>query len=325
MGDMTAPEVAAIAGRIRASVATVISGKPEAIDAAVCALLAGGHMLIEDVPGVGKTTLARALARSIDARATRIQFTSDMLPTDVTGVSVFDRSTQEFRFHPGPVFTHVLIGDEVNRATPKTQSALLEAMGERQVSIDGSTLPLPDPFMVVATQNPQDMEGTFPLPEAQRDRFMIRLSLGYPEPRAELAMLRARSTAAGASDPLDAVAPVASVDDILRARACVAGIAMADGVAGYLVSLIGATRAHPGIALGASPRATLHLAAMARARAGVLGRSFVSPDDIAALAGVVLPHRLVPRGRHASSLDALAAAAETVSEILGRLPVPGLA
>jgi len=313
-------DVEALAGRIRAAVGGVISGKSEAVDAAVCTLLAGGHLLIEDVPGVGKTTLALALARSIDATAVRIQFTSDMLPTDVTGVSVFDPSTREFRFHPGPVFTHVLIGDEVNRATPKTQSALLEAMGERQVTVDGRTLVLPEPFLVVATQNPQDMEGTFPLPEAQRDRFMVRLSLGYPDPAGELAMLRARSTL----NPLDAVVPVATVEEVAQAQTDVAAVDLSDDVAKYLVSLISATRVHPGIRLGASPRATLHLAAMARARAATRGRDFVSPDDVAALAGIVLPHRLVPRSRQATSLDALDASARIVEEILGYLPVPGL-
>ncbi len=313
-------DVAALAERIREAVNRVISGRPDAVDAAVCTLLAGGHLLLEDVPGVGKTTLAQALARSIDTRATRVQFTSDMLPTDVTGVSVFDPSTREFRFHPGPVFTHVLIGDEVNRATPKTQSALLEAMGEHQVSVDGQTLPLPAPFLVVATQNPQDMEGTFPLPEAQRDRFMARLSLGYPAPPDELAMLRAR----GGADPLDAVVPVATVEEVIAAQAAVAATRVSDAVARYIVSLIGATRVHPGIALGASPRATLHLAAMARARAATRGRDYVSPDDVAALAAIVLPHRLVARGRHASSLDALGAAAGVIEEILGYLPVPGL-
>ncbi len=313
-------DVEALAGRIRASVSGVISGKTEAVDAAVSTLLAGGHLLIEDVPGVGKTTLAQALARSIDATAVRIQFTSDMLPTDVTGVSVFDPSTREFRFHPGPVFTHVLIGDEVNRATPKTQSALLEAMGERHVTVDGRTLALPEPFLVVATQNPQDMEGTFPLPEAQRDRFMVRLSLGYPAASGELAMLRARSTV----NPLDAVVPVATVEEVAQAQADVAAVHLSDGVAEYLVSLISATRVHPGLRLGASPRATLHLAAMARARAATRGRDFVSPDDVAALAGIVLPHRLVPRGRQATSLDALDASARIVEEILGNLAVPGL-
>ncbi len=313
-------DVEALAGRIRASVSGVISGKTEAVDAAVSTLLAGGHLLIEDVPGVGKTTLAQALARSIDATAVRIQFTSDMLPTDVTGVSVFDPATREFRFHPGPVFTHVLIGDEVNRATPKTQSALLEAMGERHVTVDGRTLALPEPFLVVATQNPQDMEGTFPLPEAQRDRFMVRLSLGYPAASGELAMLRARSTV----NPLDAVVPVATVEEVAQAQADVAAVHLSDGVAEYLVSLISATRVHPGLRLGASPRATLHLAAMARARAATRGRDFVSPDDVAALAGIVLPHRLVPRGRQATSLDALDASARIVEEILGNLAVPGL-
>ena len=315
-----APEVRDLARRITDSITSVISGKDQAVEAAVCTLLAGGHILIEDVPGVGKTTLAAALARSVDAKATRVQFTSDMLPTDVTGVSVFDQATREFRLHPGPVFTNVLIGDEVNRATPKTQSALLEAMGERHVTVDGQTLPLPDPFIVVATQNPQDMEGTFPLPEAQRDRFMVRLSLGYPEAQAELAMVGARE----GRDPIDAVTPVATVDQVVAARRAVSTLRLSDEVARYLVSVVAATRVHPGIDLGASPRATLHLAAMARAHAAIDGRTFVSPDDVATLAGIVLPHRLVPRGRHASAVAAMSASAAVVAEILTYIPVPGL-
>lgn len=313
-------DVRDLAARVVASVEGVVVGKHDAVTAAVLTLLAGGHLLVEDVPGTGKTTLAQALARALGVRARRIQFTSDMLPTDVTGVSVFDQTTQAFRFHPGPVFSHVVIGDEVNRATPKTQSALLEAMGEGHVSVDGSTMALPDPFIVLATQNPQDMEGTFPLPEAQRDRFMTRLSLGYPDASAEIAMLRAR----GGRDPLDEIRPATDVTRVVRARAQVAAVHLSDEVAAYLVSLSEATRAHPDVEIGASPRATLHLAAMARARAAVAGRSFVSPDDIAALADLVLPHRLVLRGHHASASDALTGARTVVSDALRRLPVPGL-
>lgn len=309
-----------LAGRVREAVGSVITGKSEAVAAAVCTLLAGGHLLIEDVPGVGKTTLAMALARSVDADATRIQFTSDMLPTDVTGVSVFDQTSKEFRFHPGPVFTNVVIGDEVNRATPKTQSALLEAMGEHHVTVDGHTLSLPEPFVVVATQNPQDMEGTYPLPEAQRDRFMTRISLGYPDPAAELAMLGARRGV----DPIDALAPVTDLAHVLLARRVVAGVHLSDDVSRYLISIVSATRTHPGLALGASPRSTLHLAAMARARAAIFGRDFVSPDDIARMAGIVLTHRLVTRGRHATASESLAAAGAVVAEILEHVPVPGL-
>lgn len=317
-GDVTA--VRDLSSRLTRSVSAVISGKPEAVGAAVCTLLAGGHLLVEDVPGVGKTTLVAALARSIDARVTRIQFTSDMLPTDVTGVSVFDAATQEFRFHPGPVFANVVIGDEVNRATPKTQSALLEAMGERQVTVDGSTLPLPAPFMVAATQNPQDMEGTFPLPEAQRDRFMARISVGYPDAGAELAMLDDRRD----GDPLTRVRAVTTPEGVLAAQAAVTGVHLSDEVARYLVALVGATRSHPGLLMGASPRATLHLARMSRSRAAMQGRSFVSPDDVARLAGIVLPHRLVPRGRHATATKSLAAATRIVSEVVASLQVPGL-
>lgn len=313
-------DVQDLASRVVATVERVVVGKHEAVTAAVLTLLAGGHLLVEDVPGTGKTTLAQALARAIGVSARRIQFTSDMLPTDVTGVSVFDQTTQEFRFHPGPVFSHVVIGDEVNRATPKTQSALLEAMGEGHVTVDGSTMALPDPFVVLATQNPQDMEGTFPLPEAQRDRFMTRLSLGYPDASAEIAMLRAR----GGRDPLDEVHPATDVTRVVAARTLVAAVRLSDEVAAYVVALSEATRTHPDVQIGASPRATLHLAAMARARAAVAGRSFVSPDDVAALAGLVLPHRLVLRGRHASASDSLDAARTVVSDALRRLPVPGL-
>lgn len=308
----------ALAQRIARSISSVVTGKSEATESAILTLLAGGHLLIEDVPGVGKTTLASVLARTISADSHRIQFTSDMLPTDVSGLSIFDQDAHAFTFHPGPIFTNIVIADEVNRATPRTQSALLEAMAERSVSVDGTTHPLPELFMVVATQNPQDMAGTFPLPEAQRDRFMTQISIGYPDAAAERAMLAKR----GASDPLDAVTPVATVADVLRARHEVAGLHLAEPVQEYLVAVVASTRRHSGIALGGSPRATLHLSRMARARAAIRGRDFVAPDDVAALASIVLPHRLVPRGRYESVAASMSAATEIVAEIVARTPVP---
>ena len=303
---------------LRSRIGTVVVGKPEAVDAAVATFLAGGHLLIEDVPGVGKTTLALSLARCLDLTASRIQFTADLMPTDVTGLSVYDQAAREFRFHPGPVFAGVVIADEINRATPRTQSALLEAMGEGRVSVEGRTLELPDPFMVVATQNPLDMEGTFRLPEAQRDRFMTRLTIGYPEPDAESAMLLARS----ATDPTDALVPVATADDAVRARRAVAGLHVAPAVAAYVVALVAATRADPDLVLGASPRAGLHLLAMARAGAAMAGRDYVSPDDVALAAPGVLTHRLVPAGRQASAAEAAAVAARVLADRIASVAVP---
>ena len=303
---------------LRSRIGTVVVGKPEAVDAAVATFLAGGHLLIEDVPGVGKTTLALSLARCLDLTASRIQFTADLMPTDVTGLSVYDQAAREFRFHPGPVFAGVVIADEINRATPRTQSALLEAMGEGRVSVEGRTLELPDPFMVVATQNPLDMEGTFRLPEAQRDRFMTRLAIGYPEPDAESAMLLARS----ATDPTDALVPVATADDAVRARRAVAGLHVAPAVAAYVVALVAATRADPDLVLGATPRAGLHLLAMARAGAAMAGRDYVSPDDVALAAPGVLTHRLVPAGRQASAVEAAAVAARVLADRIASVAVP---
>ncbi|MDO4260239.1 MAG: MoxR family ATPase [Actinomycetaceae bacterium] len=315
---MTTFDVAGLARRLHDAVSSVVVGKEEAVSTAICVLLAGGHLLVEDVPGVGKTSLALSMARASGATSRRIQFTSDMLPTDVTGVSVFDQSERAFRFHPGPVFSHIVLADEVNRATPKTQSALLEAMGEGRVSVDGHTMTLPDPFMVVATQNPVDMEGTFHLPEAQRDRFMARLSLGYPDQEAEVAMVAARAGA----NPLDALTPVASPADLVAARRAVASLYMADGVTRYLVALTAATRHHRGLSLGASPRATLHLGAMARARAAFEGRGHVNPDDVARSAHAVLTHRLVPNGRFASAAQVRESASATLSTIIRSVPVP---
>ncbi len=304
--------------RLAMSLAQVMHGKADAIEATLTTVLAGGHILLEDVPGVGKTTLASTLAKSVDAQMRRVQFTSDMLPTDVTGLSIYDQDTHRFRFHRGPIFANIVICDEVNRATPRTQSALLEAMGEQAVTVDGHTYPLPDLFTVVATQNPHDMEGTFPLPEAQRDRFMTRISLGYPSGKAEVAMLTSR----GATDPADQVVPVATVDEIVAAQTFVAGLRLPEEVARYLVNIVAATRAHPGISLGGSPRASLHLARMARSRAAIRGRNFVTPDDAATMAAIVLPHRLAPKGRFGSVGESYRAATEIVSEIVARTPAP---
>ena len=301
------------------SIESVVVGKREAVETTVATFLAGGHLLVEDVPGVGKTTLALALARCLELTASRIQFTADLLPADVTGVSVYDQSTRTFRFHPGPIFAGVVVADEINRATARTQSALLEAMGEGHVSVEGDTRPLPDPFMVVATQNPLDMEGTYRLPEAQRDRFMTRLTMGYPEPEEEAAMLLAR----GGADPLDALRPVATQDEALRARRTVAGLHVDPAVARYAVELVAATRRDPALLLGASPRAGLQLLAHARARAAMDGRGFVSPDDVARAAPAVLTHRLIPAERHVSPARTHEAAAQALARVVSATAVPG--
>ncbi len=275
------------------AVSTVVDGKTDAIRTALTVMLAEGHLLVEDVPGVGKTVLAKALAASVGGSVNRIQFTSDMLPSDVTGVNVFDQSSGTFRFSPGPVFANVVIGDEINRTSPKTQSALLEAMAESQVTVDGVTRGLESPFMIVATQNPIDMEGTYPLPEAQRDRFTARIAMGYPSLDAERRMLADR----GDRDPLSVLRPIVDVATLRGMIATVRGVHVSPDVEAYIVAVVRATRHHPDLVLGASPRATLHLAQASRAHAALLGRPFVTPDDVAALAPIVLAHRLVPVAR----------------------------
>lgn len=279
----------AVAARLRNNIASVIAGKAEVVETVLLALFAEGHLLLEDVPGVGKTQLAKALARSINASVGRIQFTPDLLPSDLTGVSVYRPATGDFEFHPGGVFANVVIGDEINRASPKTQSALLECLEERHVTVDGTTYPMASPFVVIATQNPIEMEGTFPLPEAQRDRFMARISIGYPSIEAESEMLANHHNA----DPLNALRPVASVTEIRDAIAAVSAVHLSAPVRSYAVALTSQTRTHPEVTLGASPRATLHLARAAKAHAALSGRDFVIPDDIGAVAPIVLPHRLV--------------------------------
>ncbi|HEY5031873.1 MAG TPA: AAA family ATPase, partial [Actinomycetes bacterium] len=272
------------AARIRGAVETVIEGKPDVVRLALTVLLAEGHLLIEDVPGVGKTMLAKSLARSLDCSVRRIQFTPDLLPSDVTGVSVYNQESREFEFKPGAIFANVVLGDEINRASPKTQSALLECMEERQVTVDGTTYELAAPFMVVATQNPIEMEGTYPLPEAQRDRFMARVSMGYPDPDAELAMIDSHSAGA----PLEDLQPVADAQEIAGLIDVVKRVHLAASVRRYAIALVTATRTSPDLRLGASPRATLHLLRAARAAAALDDRDYVLPDDVQRLAVPVL-------------------------------------
>lgn len=308
------------AERILERVETVIDGKPEAARLALIALLAEGHVLIEDVPGVGKTALARALAASVDCTVGRIQFTPDLLPADITGVSIYDAGRGEFEFKPGAVFAHIVIADEINRASPKTQSALLEAMAERQVTSDGHTHELPHPFTVIATQNPLDMEGTYVLPEAQRDRFMLRISMGYPDADAEMKMLRQRDT----TNPLDSITSVISRAELEQLISWAQHVFVSPLIEAYTVALIRATREHPDLKLGASPRATLQLVRAAKARAALDGRDFVLPDDIAALAIPVLAHRLIPARRGTGEHDVHTGTAvdEILRDILRATQVP---
>jgi MoxR-like ATPase len=300
---------------IQTSVGRVIVGKTRTVELMLVALLCEGHVLIEDVPGIGKTTLAKALARSLDLRFQRIQFTPDILPSDVTGASVFNQKLTEFEYRPGPIMTQVLLADEINRAGPRTQSALLEAMQERQVTVDGVTRPLPRPFMVIATQNPIELEGTFPLPEAQIDRFLLRVALGYPEEDEERAILRRfRET-----DPLEELASVASGAVILELQRIVRSVYVHDSVEGYILRLTRATRRTSDLRLGVSPRGTMALYRAGQALAVIRGRGYVTPDDVKYLAPSTLAHRLIPSSRTRLRGQT---AEQILSDLIARLAVP---
>jgi MoxR-like ATPase len=308
-------DVAAEGARIAANIGRVVQGKDDVVRLALVVLLAEGHLLIEDVPGVGKTTLAKALAASVDATVRRIQFTPDLLPSDVTGVAIYDQESREFEFKPGAIFANVVVADEINRASPKTQSALLECMEERQVTVDGISYELARPFLVMATQNPLEMEGTYPLPEAQRDRFTARVSMGYPDTPSELAMLDDRGT----TDPLTTLAPVADAATVRDLVEAVGRLHVSDAVRRYVVALVEASRRSPDLRLGASPRAGLQLLRAARAAAALTGRDHVLPDDVQALAGPVLSHRLLLT---ADATLTRRSTEQIVAELLSSVPVP---
>lgn len=317
---LTLDEFRGLTGAILQNLESVIDGKTEAATLALIVLIAEGHLLVEDVPGVGKTTLAKALATSVGCSVSRIQFTPDLLPSDVTGVSIYNQSDHAFEFKRGAVFANIVIADEINRASPKTQSALLECMEEGQVSVDGTTHPLDPPFIVVATQNPIEMEGTYALPEAQRDRFMARLSMGYPDASAEISMLHHRELAS----PLDRLTAVVDKPQLAAMIATARSIYVSRAVESYVVAIVQATRSHPEFRLGASPRGTLHLVRAAKVLAAIKGREFVVPDDINDLVVPVLAHRIVATRRAASDTKGGAgtAIATALRAIVASTPVP---
>jgi MoxR-like ATPase len=300
--------------RVAANVERVIVGKHREVRLALVALLCQGHLLIEDVPGTGKTMLARALAKSLDCTFRRIQFTPDLLPTDVTGLSIYNQKTQEFEFRAGPVVSQVVLADEINRATPKTQSALLEAMEERHMTVDGTTRPLPQPFMVIATQNPIEYEGTFPLPEAQLDRFMLRLRMGYPEPMDEMLILDEQKRA----HPVESLEPVADASAVLEMQRAIREVYVDPAISDYIVRLVSATRTHPDVYLGASPRGSLALYRASQAFAALTGRDYVIPDDVKALAEPALAHRVILKT--AASIRGVESRS-VVSEMLMSVPI----
>ena len=309
-------QVQTIVEKITDNVEKVIKGKRDVIELTVLTLLCDGHLLIEDVPGVGKTMLARSIARSTGCTFRRIQFTPDMLPTDITGVSVFNQKTREFEFRPGPIMAQIVLTDEINRATPKTQSALLEAMEERQVTVDGVTYPMPKPFLVLATQNPIEYEGTFPLPEAQVDRFMMRISIGYPKPEDEMDILDSQRL----RHPIEDLDQATDVEEFVAAQEAIKQVHVDDLIKEYIIAVVNATRKHPDVYLGSSPRGSLALYKTGRARAAMEGRDYVIPDDIKALALPALAHRLIvsPSAR-IKNVDPRA----VVEEVINSVPVPG--
>jgi len=300
------------------AVETVIKGKPESIRHALVAIIAGGHLLIEDVPGIGKTTLANAFARSFDLVFQRIQFTSDLLPSDVTGLSVFNQKTSEFEWKPGPIFSNLVLADEINRATPKTQSALLEAMAEMQVTVEGVTRPLPEPFIVIATQNPSEHHGTFPLPESQLDRFLLRLNIGYPTPSEEREILLDRVE----RDPLNRVSAVMTANELVELQRNVGQVRVDDALVDYLLKIVEATRKHESLELGVSPRGSLALFRAAQANAVIEGRSFCIPDDIKHLAIPCFAHRILVGTRIAAGTARIREAERILMSILDSIEVP---
>ena len=319
--ETTAALTTAAAGRVerlQAAIESVIKGKPEAVRLSIVTLIAGGHLLVEDVPGVGKTTLAQALARALDCSFQRIQFTSDLLPSDVIGLSVYNQHSGVFEWKPGPVFASVVLADEINRTTPKTQSALLEAMAERHVTVEGATHPLPEPFIVIATQNPIEHHGTYPLPESQLDRFMLRLRIGYPDAEDEKQIIRDREH----TEPLENLRPVMTGEDIVELQQAVADVAVDEALVDYLMRIVTATRDSEMLDLGVSPRATLALFRAAQALALTEERSYCVPDDIKRLVLPVFAHRLVVSSRFSSSLRRSEEAEAVLREIMKTVSVP---
>ena len=311
---MKATEIKALADALRANIAKVVVGKEDVVDKVLAALLAGGHVLLEDVPGTGKTLLSRALAASMDGRFSRIQFTPDLLPADVTGMAVFSPKSENFTFKPGPIFANIVLADEINRATPRAQSAMLECMEEKQVSSDGTTYPLPAPFFVIATQNPVETQGTFPLPEAQLDRFMVQLSMGYPTREEQTAILQRFMQ----ESPQESLWPVANAEQIAQAQKAVRSVRVAPELLDYIGALCEKTRALDDALLGASPRAALALMRVSQSLAAIRGRDYVTPEDIKTMAEPVLAHRLILR----TAYGRRGRAAEAVGEVLASVPVP---
>jgi len=301
------------------SVETVFHGKTEVVRFALAALLARGHILFEDIPGVGKTTLARALAAALGLSFRRIQFTSDLLPSDILGIALYNPQTATFETRPGPIFTHIVVADEINRAPPRTQSGLLEAMQEGRVTIDERTHPLPQPFLVMATQNPLEHHGTYPLPESQLDRFLMRLTIGYPDERAERQILL---ESLNTRDAVAAISSTLRVDDVIALQNSVDAVRASDDIVDYLMAVIAATRTHPRLRLGASPRGAIGLFRAARALALVDGRDFLVPDDVSRMAPVCLAHRMLPHGAAAATSEAHDEAASIIDDILRNTPVP---
>ena len=315
MDTMDIAKIGDLCGRVGRNIARVIVGKEDVIDLSLVALLAGGHLLLEDVPGTGKTVLAKSLARSVGVEFRRVQFTPDLLPSDLTGIQYYNQKQSEFIFRKGPVFTHILLADEINRATPRTQSSLLECMEERQVTADGVTHPLEDPYFVIATQNPVETQGTFPLPEAQLDRFLIRTSVGYPTPEQSADMLRRFLR----DDPLASLSPVCGREELLAARAGIRAVYTGEELIGYIVEIVERTRRHAAVRTGVSPRGAIALLHAAQAAAALHSRSFVSPEDVKRLAVPVLAHRLILREERRAAGES---AESVVASILSDVPAP---